>query len=53
MPHHFLTTWTELWGFIKSLAQTCIVHLKLSLRLSFSAQTQPPGLHGGHRHGIK
>jgi hypothetical protein len=52
MPRHFLTTWTEPWGFIKSSAQTYTVHMKLSLCMSFSTQTQPRGLHGGHHHGI-
>jgi hypothetical protein len=35
MPHHFLTTWMELWGFIKLPAQTKAVHMELRLRLSF------------------
>jgi hypothetical protein len=33
--HHLLTTWMELWGFIKSSAQNKAVHLGLSLHLSF------------------
>jgi hypothetical protein len=35
MPHHILITWTELWGFIKLSAQKQVVHIELSLRLSF------------------
>jgi hypothetical protein len=34
--HHFLTTQTELWGFIKSSAPTLVVHMELSLRLQLS-----------------
>jgi hypothetical protein len=52
MSHHFLTTRMEPWGFIKSSVQTYIVHTKLKLRLSLSAQAQPRGLHGGHHHDI-
>jgi hypothetical protein len=51
-PHHFLTTWTESCGFIMSLMQSYTVHMKLTLRLSFLAQVQPRGLHGGHHRGI-
>jgi hypothetical protein len=51
-PHHFLTTRMEPWGFIKSSAETYIIHMKLSLCLSFPAQTQPRGLQGGHHKGI-
>jgi hypothetical protein len=32
---HILTTRMELWGFIKLSAQNKVVHMKLSLRLSF------------------
>jgi hypothetical protein len=35
MPHHFLTTWIEPWGVIKSSAQIKAVHMELSLCLSF------------------
>jgi hypothetical protein len=42
--HHFLTNRMEQWGFIKSSTQTYIVHMKLSLRLSFPTKTQPQGL---------
>jgi hypothetical protein len=35
MPCHILTTRTEPRGFIKSLASNQIVHMELSLRLSF------------------
>jgi hypothetical protein len=33
--HHFLTTQTESWGFIKPSMQTYTVHIKLSLYLNF------------------
>jgi hypothetical protein len=35
MPHHILTTQTEPWGFIMSLAQNQSVHMEHSLHLSF------------------
>jgi hypothetical protein len=35
MPHHNLTSQTELWGFIKSSLQNKLVHMELSLRQSF------------------
>jgi hypothetical protein len=35
MLHHFLTTLIELPGFIKSSAQNKVVHIELSLHLSF------------------
>jgi hypothetical protein len=47
MPHHFLITRTELWGFIKPLAQTYIVHMELSIRQSF----QPRRNLGGYMVG--
>jgi hypothetical protein len=34
-PHHILTTRMEPWGFIKSSTQNKVVHMELSLRLSF------------------
>jgi hypothetical protein len=34
-PHHILTTQTEPWGSIKSLALYLSINLELSLRLSF------------------
>jgi hypothetical protein len=52
MPHHILTTRMEPWGFIKSSTQTYIAHMKLSLRLCFSAQAKPRGPHDGHHHRI-
>jgi hypothetical protein len=39
--HHFQTTQMELWGFIKPSVYTYTIHMKLSLRLGFSTQTQP------------
>jgi hypothetical protein len=33
--HHVIATQTEPWGFIKSSALYLLVHMKLSLRLSF------------------
>jgi hypothetical protein len=50
--HHFLTTQTEPCGFTKLSAQTYIVHMKLSLHLSFPDQTQLQRLHDGHPHEI-
>jgi hypothetical protein len=35
IQHHILTTQTESWGFIKSSVQNLLVHMELSLRLSF------------------
>jgi hypothetical protein len=35
MPHHSLTTLMELSGFVKSSAENKVVHMQLSLRLSF------------------
>jgi hypothetical protein len=35
MPHHILITRMEPWGFIKSSTQNKVVHMELSLRLSF------------------
>jgi hypothetical protein len=35
MLHHLLTTRMERWGFINSLAQNKVVHMELSIRLSF------------------
>jgi hypothetical protein len=35
MLHHILTTWTKLWGFIKQLVSKKVVHMELSLHLSF------------------
>jgi hypothetical protein len=52
LQRHFLTTWMELWGFIKSSALTHTVHMKLSLCMSLSAQTKPRGLHDAHHYGI-
>jgi hypothetical protein len=52
MLHHILTIWMELWDFIKLSVQTYTVHMKLSLRLSFSAQTKPRALHGAYHHEI-
>jgi hypothetical protein len=52
MPCHFLTTQTESWSIIKSSAQNKVVHMKLSLRLSFQRRAQPQGLHGGNHRGI-
>jgi hypothetical protein len=50
--HHILTTWMEPRGFIKPSAHNQAVHMELSLCLNFLPQTQPQGLHGGHRRGI-
>jgi hypothetical protein len=33
--HHILTTWKESWNFIKSTALYLLVHMELSLCLSF------------------
>jgi hypothetical protein len=35
IPHHILTTWIELWDFIKSSTLYLSVHQELSLCLSF------------------
>jgi hypothetical protein len=35
IPHHIMTTLTEPWDFIKSSVLYLLVHMKLSLRLSF------------------
>jgi hypothetical protein len=35
MPHHILTTWMEPWVFIKLSAQNKVVHMELSLHMSF------------------
>jgi hypothetical protein len=42
MPHHTLTIQTQPWGFIKFSVQNKVVHMKLSLRLSFY-----------HRHSLR
>jgi hypothetical protein len=52
MSHHILTTRMEPCGFMKLSAQTYTLHMKLSLRLSISAQTKPQGLCSGHHHRI-
>jgi hypothetical protein len=52
MPHHILTIWMEPWGFIKPSASKQVVHIELSLRLSFYQKMQPWGLHGGQHCGI-
>jgi hypothetical protein len=35
IPHHILTTRTEPWGFFKLSVLYLLVHMELSLRLSF------------------
>jgi hypothetical protein len=35
IPHHILTTWMELWDFIKSSVLYLSIQMELSLRLSF------------------
>jgi hypothetical protein len=36
IPHHILTTLTEMWSFIKSSALYQLVHMEHSLPMSFS-----------------
>jgi hypothetical protein len=49
---HFLTTRTELWGFIKSSAQNKVVHMELSLRLSFQLRRSLKGYTVGTTTGV-
>jgi hypothetical protein len=35
MPHHIMKTRMELWGFIKPSVQNKVVHMEVSLCLSF------------------
>jgi hypothetical protein len=43
MPRHFLTTQMKLWGFIMSSVQNKVVHMELSIRLSFQLRRSLEG----------
>jgi hypothetical protein len=52
MLHDILTTQMEPRGFIKPSMYNQVVHMELSLRLSFLPKAQPQRLHSGHHRRI-